>query len=111
MTFLEEAIPYGPNDNSIPVRALEDFVIYEIKTGRIVYLEEVDRSRTYGASGYASPWIDVDNESLSDSSDIDDENSEPSNTLGRQRICLSGILEVNVHHVHNSDSQTIQLDP
>ncbi|EKM55273.1 uncharacterized protein PHACADRAFT_184086 [Phanerochaete carnosa HHB-10118-sp] len=112
LTFPEEAVPHGFEDNKIPIRALEDFVVYEIKTGRIAYLEEVDCSRAYGASGYASSWIDNEIESLSDSSEFNDESLEPStSTSGRQRIRLSGILEVNVHHVCDSDPQTFQLDP
>ena len=87
--------------------------MYKIDTRRLVYFEEIDDSGTYGASGNAFPWIDDDSTSLSDSGEADDDGSvEPEGLeLGKQRLCLSGILEVNVHHPDDPNPLTFRLNP
>lgn len=108
----EETVPHKYNPDEIPVRVLQDFVLYEIETRRLVRTEVVDDSGKYGASGVASPWVDDDDESLSDAEEVDDESlSEPSNAPEKQRLCLSGILEVNVHHPDDLSPQTFRLNP
>lgn len=90
------------SQDDVPVRLLQDFVIYDMSTnvavpvGELMSLKYVDRS--FGASGFVKPWIDDIDEEDDDDSDSDD-NVVHSNLS--ERVKLSKLLEFDIHHYSN----------
>jgi len=88
------------SQDDVPVRALQDFTIYDMLTneavpvGELMSLKYVDRA--FGASGLVKPWIDNDmDEGNDDDADSDD------NVVGSslsERVKLSKLLEFDIHH-------------
>ncbi|KAI9511110.1 S-adenosyl-L-methionine-dependent methyltransferase [Russula earlei] len=106
--FIEDADLFPEETNlgdfdveDIPVRLLDDFVIYERDTLRLVpltHLVDIGPDMHYGASGLVRPWIDDDD---------DDDDSDENDSITLQAVRLSPILELNVHHFSPS---TCSLD-
>ncbi|GJE87065.1 BAH and Dcm domain-containing protein [Phanerochaete sordida] len=105
----EEASNTLPDEDTIPIRVLDNFVIYEIETRRMVYLEEVHASQGYGATGYVTSFVNDDSDSVSEEEDADDE-SAFANVLNTPLVQLSAILEVNVNHIEDYSQKTFCLD-
>jgi hypothetical protein len=83
----------------MPVRLLNDFVIYNLVTLEVVPVAELTQiqystTAAYGASGIAEAWVDEDDDQ-GDDIDPEEVGEEP---LMRQRVKLSKIVEFNVHH-------------
>ena len=90
--------PADPDDlcdeDDIPVRMLNDFVIYEWDTFRLIPITELlrlKRGLRYGASGSVNAWTD-------DGTDEDSSVDESEASALPQILRLSPILELNVHH-------------
>ena len=80
-----------PDDEDIPVRLLDSFVIYDWNSLRLVpmtQLVDIRPGMNYGASGLVSPWTN---------DDVDDDSSEDA-SVTPLAIKLSPILELNAHH-------------
>ncbi len=88
--------PPDSNTDDIPVRRLDDFVIYDwdslclVPISVLLHLDSdcSDSGRRYGASGLVQPWID----------DSDSDSDDDGEGATAQRIGLSPILELNVHN-------------
>lgn len=96
----------GSDDDSIPVRVLEDFIIFKCDSRALVPIEALAALPLlvdYAASGEVRPHEIDDEYELDDLGEDDDTESLSS----LQRVELSKILEMNIHHY---DSET-GLDP
>ncbi|KAF8643762.1 hypothetical protein AX16_008781 [Volvariella volvacea WC 439] len=113
LLLAEEAAPdlQGPSDSDseededVPIRKLDDFIIFDLKTLEVVHISELldldNSSRVYGAAGLVKPFFLGDEDD--DGTDSDDmENSPPIPQLTK----LSEVLELNAHH-YNEDDQSI----
>lgn len=107
------SIPTESRDNeqeSIPVRVLSDFTIYEGGTNQLIPTGELLEGRLtkhmYAASGVVKPWVDDSTDSDSDSdSDSDDHESadDDHKKLNVElRVKTGKILEFNVHDFSNT---------
>lgn len=82
-------------DDTIPVRRLNNFAIYHKETKEFVKITELVGPRSspsfskYRASGIVTPWVD-------DQSDLDDDSEVEEET---QSVQLSPILELNMYHM------------
>jgi hypothetical protein len=89
----------------MPLRLLNDFAIYDLITydlvhvGALLQLSFAGPTTEYGASGIVEAWVDDDDDPEAEE---EDEISFPG-----QRVKLSKIMEINVHHVSN---RTQKLD-
>ncbi len=86
----------------IPVRRLDDFVIYDIESYEAVplacLLEVSFSSRKFSASGFVKPWIEQDSEDESDSdSDSGDEFGGIFFDPKCEKYSLSRIREFSIH--------------
>ncbi|KAK7034044.1 hypothetical protein VNI00_012475 [Paramarasmius palmivorus] len=88
------------DDDDVPVRLIQDFAVYDMKTKELVefaWLAKADPEEGfYVASGIVRPWVeDVDHDVRNE---LPEEESTPeSDSLG-DRVQLSRILEINAHH-------------
>ncbi|KAJ3515085.1 hypothetical protein NLJ89_g1982 [Agrocybe chaxingu] len=97
--------PRTDNDdkNSIPVRLLNDFVIYNAQTFQAIPIAELTEMHLgqnimYGASGVVKPWILPDDfDEPEDEDDQSDKQDSESSVADQDRITLSRILEFNIH--------------
>ena len=87
----------GNENQDIPVRQLNDFVIYNLATNEVVSVAELTQIRyspstDYGSSGLVEPWVDDED---GDQEDITEAGEDPS---PGQRVKLSKLIEFDVHH-------------
>lgn len=100
-TTLEDstATETDSSQDDIPVRLLQDFMIYNMSTneavsvGELMTLKFVDK--TFGASGLVKPWID--NIDAEEDDDIDSDDNAIHSNLS-ERVKLSELLEFDIHH-------------
>lgn len=99
------------DDEDLPVRVLDDFVVYTSEASEAVSIAELLQleysSQTYLASGLVRPWIDPEDDS-EDSEDSGDEGDtvdhrKASSSEDRDRVSLSKILELNLHPSSDGD--------
>lgn len=98
------------------MRLLKDFAIYDYSTRCLVSFEEVIADSTgsqYGASGIVEAWIDEDDsDEVEDEGEVDsDEEVDEGVYAEPQRVCLSQIQEVSVHHVVDETTEAFRLNP
>lgn len=97
-------------DDSLPIRLLRNFTIYEVSDRyRIVPFSADfgrDNARVYGASGNVEAYVHSDSEDPNDDSDL-----ESDIAFDSQDVCLPRILEVSVHSEDESKGRKIRLDP
>lgn len=92
----------------IPVRLLEDYVIYDMNSLEAVPLASLlntSRSKCpFSASGLVKPWIEEDSDDSDDSEDTDSEDDRGRISVEPQwdRFSLSEIREFAVHSPGNS---------
>jgi DNA (cytosine-5)-methyltransferase 1 len=89
------------DEGEVPVRLLEDFIIYDIN-----YLEAVPISRllevpssrhAFSASGLVKPWVEEESGDESEDSENEDDRGRMSVDLQWDRLSLSQICEFSVH--------------
>jgi len=89
------------DEGEIPVRLLEDYVIYDIDSHEAVPLSrllEVPYSRSeFSASGVVKPWTEEDSDDESGDSENEDNRSRMSVDPQWNRLSLSQIFEFSVH--------------
>lgn len=89
------------DEGEIPVRLLEDFVIYDINSLEAVPISsllEIPSSRhAFSASGLVKPWVEEDSEDESGDSESDDDRGRMSVDPQWNRLSLSQICDFSVH--------------
>jgi DNA (cytosine-5)-methyltransferase 1 len=89
------------DEGEVPVRLLEDFIIYDINSHEAVPLSsllEIPYSRSaFSASGVAKAWIEEDSDDESDDLENEDDRSRMSVDSQWNRLSLSQICEFSVH--------------
>jgi len=89
------------DEGEIPVRLLEDFVVYDMKSHEAVplstLLEIPYSSSAFSASGVAKAWIEEDSDDESEDSENEDDRSRMSVDIQWNRLSLSQICEFSVH--------------
>lgn len=98
--------------DSVPVRLLRDFAIYELGSKRLVSFEQLQEAITvhsqynYGASGCVESFIDEDE----DTEDEIDDDVRPLSPAGLpQRVALL-IRDISVHHVDEDNGPGFKLN-
>ncbi|KAG6854702.1 hypothetical protein C0991_002414 [Blastosporella zonata] len=85
------------NQNDVPVRVLDDFVVFELSSNQLVSIAELldeGSSGKFAASGLVRAWTD------DDEVDVDDNEEDEEDEGNRdRRIQLSAILEFNFHSI------------
>lgn len=111
LVVYNETIFDDPASDSVPVRLLRDFVIYELDSKRLVSFEQLQEAITrseynYGASGCVESFIDEDE----DTEDEIDDDVRPLPPAGLpQRISLL-IQDISVHHVDEDNDPGFKLN-
>lgn len=104
LEVIGEVIPddQDDEDDSVPVRILNDFVIYDRRTRLLVPITELLTSTSsYAVTGDVSPQI------LDDDEDVDDVDDDESSLIDNpQRVELSRLRELNFNYVDENG-----LDP
>lgn len=110
-----ETVADPQDDETIPIRVLDDFAIYEWFGLHMVGIAELlsltpesEDGITYGASGIVRSYTDS-----SDDEDDGDDGSETSAVVPslQPRVKLSQIIEFNVHNVSCKRGRDLQIDP
>lgn len=88
--------------NTIPIRVLTDFTVYEMDTLRLVPIGELfslqhGSPMVYGASGNVKAFSDDGDEDEDDELDVFDEDDDFSELDVNQRVKLSRIMELDIH--------------
>lgn len=92
------------DEGDLPVRLLEEFVIYDINSREAVPLASllnISRSKhAFSASGLVKPWIEEDSDDSDDSDDSENDDDRDRISVERQweRLSLSLIRELSVHN-------------
>jgi DNA (cytosine-5)-methyltransferase 1 len=90
-------------EGEIPVRLLEDFVIYDINSLEAVPLASLLKIShsdcAFSASGLVKPWAEADSDGENESEDSEDEDDQGRMSVNPQwdRLSLSQICEFSVH--------------
>jgi hypothetical protein len=91
-------------ENTIPVRVLTDFAVYEMNTLQLVPIGELFNLQhgspmIYGASGNVKAFSDEEGNDDEDEPDVfDQEEDDFSDDVVNQRVKLSQLMEFNVHY-------------
>jgi hypothetical protein len=96
--------PFGDDErdsDNIPIRLLEDVVIYDLNSLEAVPLARLlkiqDSKHAFSASGLVKPWIEEDSDDEGDSEDTENEADRFSVEPQWDRLSLSRIREFSVH--------------
>jgi DNA (cytosine-5)-methyltransferase 1 len=112
----EEDSDDDSDDEVAPVRLLDDFTIYDSSTNQVIptaFLLSLGPSGTsVSASGIVRRWVE-DDDSWSDDEIDEEDDTESDSSSSRphnspDRVKLTEILELNVHHV--TEHPKIKLD-
>ncbi|KAF9473771.1 S-adenosyl-L-methionine-dependent methyltransferase [Pholiota conissans] len=112
LIVLGESSP-AENDETIPIRTLDDFTIYDGGTLQLISVAELLQihysQRKYHASGIVRPWANSEHDASGIEDELDEDgdgNSEEATS--RDRVTLSNILDFNLHA---EDDGKYRVDP
>lgn len=105
-------------EGDIPIRVLNDFTVYDIESNEMVPIGQLLALKygpaSFGASGIAQPRID-DLDDEDEDGDGDGDGESDSNLVAQrdrgQRLKLSKILELDIHHFSDETKRLDRLMP